>query len=136
MISRVIDRIGARNRRLNEKIVGVEAATFAARCVAWALLLTLLGAGWAVVYIWAVAIDSTTMQGYSLLILVVVGMPIAWRCFHNNAVAARLAADYFEPKLGFRPKWWMCYSLPRGWRGALERQKRWHARGRWPLITW
>ena len=104
MITRVIDQIGARNRRLNQEIVGVEAATFAARCVAWALLFTILGAGWAIVYVWAVAIDSATVQGYSLLILVVVGLPVAWRCFHNNAVAARLAADYFEPKLGFRPK--------------------------------
>jgi hypothetical protein len=135
-ITRTIDRIGARNRNLNTEVVGVEAATFAARCVTWILLLSLLGVGWMIVYVFAVATRATELAPVSLLILLILGLPIVWLSFRNNSIAARLAADHFELKLGFRPRWWMCYSAPRGWKAAVNRQIRWHARGRWPLIPW
>jgi hypothetical protein len=135
-ITRVIDRLGTRNRNLNKELVGIEAATFAARCVTWALLLSLLGVVWAVVCVFAIATKATGLATASVTLLLLLGVPIGWLSFRNNFIAARLAADHFESELGFRPRWWMCYSLPRGWRGGIERQKRWHARGRWPLIPW
>jgi hypothetical protein len=135
-ITRAIDRLGARNRVLNADIVGVAAATFAARCVTWVLLLSLLGVAWAIVYVLAVANEATQLANLSLLLFVILGVPLALLAFRNNSIAARLAADHFELELGFRPRWWMCYSAPRGWNAAVERQKRWHARGRYPLIPW
>jgi hypothetical protein len=135
-ITRTIDRLGARNRNWNTEIVGVEAATFAARCVTWGLLLSLLGVAWMIVYVFAVATQATVLATVSLLLLLIFGLPIVWLALRNNSIAARLAADRFESELGFRPRWWMCYSAPRGWKAAVERQKRWHARGRWPLIPW
>jgi hypothetical protein len=135
-ITRVIDWLGTRNRNLNADMVGVEAATFAARCVTWGLLLSLLAVAWVIVYAFAVVTRATDVATISLMLLLLFGLPIGWLSFRNNSAAARLAADHFESKLGFRPRWWMCYSAPRGWNAALERQKRWHARGRWPLIPW
>jgi hypothetical protein len=135
-ITRVIDRLGARNRNLNRDIVGVEAAGFAARCVTWGLLLSLLVFAWMIVYVLAVAMKATEVQAISLWLLVVFGLPMGYLAFRNNGIAAKLAADHFETSLGFRPRWWMCYSAPRGWTRAVERQKRWHARGRWPIIPW
>jgi hypothetical protein len=135
-ITRTIDRLGSRNRNLNSEIVGVEVATFAARCVTWGLLLSMLGVAWAIVYVFAVATKATEVATVSLGLLLFFGVPTGWLAFRSNSIAAKLAADQFESKLGFRPRWWMCYSAPRGWAAAVERQKRWHARGRWPLIPW
>ena len=135
-ITRAIDWLGTRNRNLNADMVGVEAATFAARCVILGLLLSVLAVGWIIVYVIAVATRAPEVATTSLLVLLLLGLPIVWFAFRNNSTAARLAADHFESRLGFRPRWWMCYSAPRGWSAALERQKRWHASGRWPLIPW
>jgi hypothetical protein len=135
-ITRLIDRLGTRNRDMNRQVVGIEAATYAARCVIWALLVALLAGLWAVVYVLAVATNAGDLAALSVVILLLFGLPIAWLAFRSNNIAARLAADHYEPVLGFRPRWWMCYSAPRGWTGAIERQKRWHARRRWPLIPW
>jgi len=135
-ITRALDWLGTRNRNLNADMVGVEAATFAARCVILGFLLSVLAVAWMIVYVFAVVTRATEVATISLLVLLLFGLPVVWLAFRSNSAAARLAADHFESRLGFRPKWWMCYSAPRGWSAALERQKRWHARGRWPVIPW
>ena len=128
-ITQAIDWLGTRNRNLNADMVGVEAATFAARCVILGLLLSVLSVAWMIVYVFAVATRTTQVATISVLVLLLFGLPIVWLAFRNNSAAARLAADHFESRLGFRPKWWMCYSAPRGWNAALERQKRWARKG-------
>ena len=135
-ITRTLDRVGTRNRELNTPVVGAMAALYAARSVVVGLLLAILAVIWAFFYLTAVAVKSTVLQADSIVILILIGVPLAWLAFRYSAISARLAADQLEPELGFRPRWWWCYSLPRGWQGAIERQKRWHARGRWPLIPW
>jgi hypothetical protein len=135
-ITGTLDRLGTRNRELNAPVVGATAALYGARCAIVALLLSILGVAWALVYVVAVGAKSTGLQADSVVVLILLGTPLAWLAFRYSAISARLAADHFEPELGFRPRWWWCYSLPRGWKGAIERQKRWHARGRGPLIPW
>jgi len=135
-ITSTLDRLSTRNRELNAPVVGATAALYAARCVTVGLLFWILAVAWVVVYVIAVNAESTSLQAGSVAMLILLGTPLAWLAFRYSAISARLAADYFEPQLGFRPRWWWCYSLPRGWNGAVERQKRWHARGRWPLIPW
>jgi len=99
-ITRVIDWLGTRNRNLNADMVGVEAATFAARCVTWGLLLSLLAVAWVIVYAFAVVTRATDVATISLMLLLLFGLPIGWLSFRNNSAAARLAADHFESKLG------------------------------------
>jgi hypothetical protein len=134
--TRTLDRLGTRNRNLNSPIVGVDAALYAARCVVTNLLFWILAVVWIVVYVGAVASRARQVETDSVLLLIVLGCPLAWLGYRFSAIAARLAADHLEKELGFRPRWWACYSMPRGWNGAIKRQKRWHTRGRWPLITW
>ena len=135
-LTRLIDRLGTRNRDINRQVVGVEAATYTARCVICGSFVALLGGVWAVVYVLAVATKAGDLAEFSVLLLLVLGLPMVWLALRSNNIAARLAADHCEPVLGFRPRWWMCYSAPRGWTAAIERQKRWQVRGRWPLIPW
>jgi hypothetical protein len=131
-----LDRFARRNREMNEPIVGVAAATYSARCVVWGLLLSVIAAIWALVYVVAVFKHADSVAGASLLLLLLVGSPMAWLSVRNSSRGANLAAEYMESRLGFRPRWWMCYANPRGWQQAIARQKRWQARGRWPLIPW
>lgn len=112
------------------------AATYAARCVVWLLVLSLVATAWVIVYVLAVAAKAFDLARVSVLLFLLFGLPIAWLSFRCNFIAARLAADQLKAELGFRPRWWMCYSAPRGWTAAINRQKRWHARGRWPLVPW
>lgn len=136
MVLGLIDRLGTRNRDSNIAIVGTAAAVYTARCVILGSVLAISVIVWMVVYVAAVFSNEPGVAAASLLILVVLGVPIAFAALRYSAIAARLAADYLSTALGFRPKWWMCYSSPRGWNNALERQRRWHQRGRWPLIPW
>jgi len=135
-VTRTLDRLGTRSRELNTPAVGGAAALYGARCVSAGLLFSILVGVWALVYIVAVGTKSTGLQADSLVLLTLLGAPLAWLAFRYSVVSARLAADHFERELGFRPRWWYCYSSPRGWTGAVQRQKRWNARGRWPLIPW
>jgi len=135
-ITRLVDRLGTRNRDMNSQVVGIEAATYAARCVVWALVVALLALLWMVAYALAVATKAADLAALSVVVLLLFGLPFGWLAFRSNNIAASLAADHYEPLLGFRPRWWMCYSAPRGWARAIERQKRWHARGKWPILPW
>jgi hypothetical protein len=125
-----------RNRNRNTEIVGIEAATYAARCVAWGALMTLLAVAWIAVYVFAAVTRDSDLSRVSVAVLLLFGLPMVLLAYRANFTAARLAADHFEAELGFRPRWWTCYSAPRGWIAAINRQKSWHARGRWPLIPW
>lgn len=91
--------MGTRNRNLNADLVGVEDATFAARCVTWGLLLSLLGVAWVVVYVFAVARKATEVPTLSLVLLLLFGLPNGWLSFRNNSIAARLAADHSSRSL-------------------------------------
>lgn len=49
--------------------------------------------------------------------------------------AGRAASDYLAPRLGFRPRWPLGgYWSPATWSAAIERQKKWNARGKWPRL--
>jgi hypothetical protein len=135
-MTRAIDRLGTRNRNWNTVMIGSDAAKYGARCVTTGLLFAILGIAWTVAFVGAVATKNTALATASSVLLLLFGCPLVWLSFRYSAVAARLAADHAEPQLGFRPRWWWCYSSPRGWTSAIERQKRWHARGQWPLIPW
>jgi len=117
-------------------LVGAEAATYAARCVSSGLLLALIAITWMIVYVASLATTTTSFAAVATVLLLLLGLPLLWLAFRYSAIAARLAADHFEQELGFRPRWWWCYSSPRGWTSAIERQRRWNARGHWPLIPW
>lgn len=117
-------------------VVGNDVATHAARSVIWGMLFSFVVIGWMVVFFLAQLAKADPIAAGSVIALLVLGVPLAWLSIQNSSIAARLATDYFAGQLGFRPRWWMCYSTPRGWNKAIERQKRWHTLGRWPIIPW
>jgi hypothetical protein len=99
-------------------------------------LVVIIGACWIAVYTFAVFTQATQLGAASVILLVVLGVPLVVTGLRYSLIAAKLAADQLESQLGFRPKWWMCYSAPQGWANAIERQKRWHKSGKWPLVPW
>jgi len=133
---RLIDQLGTRNRDTNIPIVGTAAAVYTARCVILGSVVAVGVIVWIGVYVVATFSSATGVAAVSLLLLLVLGIPIAFAAVRYSTIAARLAADYLSTSLGFRPKWWMCYSTPRGWNNAIDRQRRWHRTGRWPLVPW
>jgi hypothetical protein len=66
-LTRTIDHLGTRNRNLNVEVVGVAAATYAARCVVWLLLLSLVATAWVIVYVLAVAAKAFDLARVSVL---------------------------------------------------------------------
>ena len=135
-VTGAMDKLGTRNRNWNSELVGADAARYGARCVTSGLLLSLIAIIWMIVYAGAIATKTTWLADSSTALLLLIGLPLLWLTFRNSAIAARLAADHAEEQLGFRPRWWWSYGSPRGWTNAIDRQKRWHAKGRWPLIPW
>ncbi len=121
---------------MNGPIVGEEAAKYAARCVICGTFVALAALVWMAVFVFAVSTNATLLAGVSLLLLVMIALPVLFLSIRYSAIAARLAAEHLNRQLGFRPRWWMCYSSPRGWSSAIERQKRWRAADKWPLIPW
>ena len=121
---------------MNAPIVGEEAAKYAARCVIYGTFVALAALVWMAVFVFAERTNATLLAGGSLLVFVLVALPMSFLSVRCSAIAARLAAEHLSPQLGFRPRWWMCYSSPRGWSNAIERQKRWRAADKWPLIPW
>jgi hypothetical protein len=132
----LVDKLGRRNQEANEPTVGEAAAMYGARCVVWGLCVWLAAVIWMAVFIVAISIQATAVAAGSLVLLVVLFLALSFLSVRSSTISAKLAADHLEPQLGFRPKWWWCYSTPRGWRLAIARQQRWHARGQWPVIPW
>ncbi len=116
--------------------MGEEAAKYAARCVIYGTFVALAALVWMALFVFAVSTNAALLAGGSLLLFVLVALPMLFLSIRYSAVAARLAAEHLNRQLGFRPRWWMGYSSPRGWSSAIERQKRWRAAGKWPLIPW
>jgi len=110
--------------------VGEEAAKYAARCVIYGTFVALAALVWMALFVFAVSTNAALLAGGSLLLFVLVALPMLFLSIRYSAVAGRLAAEHLNRQLGFRPRWWMCYSSPRGWSSAIERQKQ------WPLIPW
>jgi hypothetical protein len=133
---KLVDQLGTRNRNSNVPIVGTAAAVYTARSVILGSVVAVGVIVWMVVYAVATFSDAAGVAAASLLILLILGIPIAFAAIRYSTIAARLAADYLSTSLGFRPKWWMCYSSPPGWNNAIDRQRRWHQTGRWPMIPW
>ena len=131
-----IERMGRRVREANAAVVGPAAATYAMRCIFWALLLNFVAVVWVAFYVIAIAAHAFAFATYSIWVLLLLGVPLSWLGLRDNHRSVKAAADYLEPGLGFRPRWWMCFSRPWAWNRAIARQRRWHEKGRWPLITW
>jgi hypothetical protein len=130
----LLDRLTRRATAASEPIVGRRAAMYSARSALAGLLATTA----TLVFVSGFVISSLTHNavagGVALVGPMFMALFLALFAIYLFR-AGRTASDHLAPTLGFRPRWPLGGYLSKyHWARAIERQKRWHAQGKWPIV--
>jgi hypothetical protein len=131
---KLVDQLLAPGIGRLEPVVGRRAATYSGKSA----LYFLAAVAFSLIFVTSLVIGHVTdnvgaqFAAGVAIVLVIVFMALGAAFILKSG---RAASDYLAPTLGFRPRWPLGgYWDPNRWTQAIERQKRWHQKGKWPII--